>query len=347
MAVSTNFSRPHYDRQRSYSAPEFAALDVTASEAIIICSAAAQASDRRRGRRRDPRYVSLDVDTERSLSRTVHGAGDSDADDERDAHGDTRRSRKRAAKITSLNNYSQNMAVFVQQRIEAIQRGETRPSTPPTISLPDSLLCPSPPGESEDEEITETLRLSQSSTQDLDWLRPPLRSVFSAWSSAATTPDQVEPASVDEQRPITSFFDFPEPPHITADGHSSRLEEDGSALDEALPSDRRNDGTIIEHPNISLDEMCTPRRARHQHSVSDQLAVRTKNSFLDVSPAAFSTPIALYAQYFPPRTAKLIEPRTISVISPFDGAPISRIHHIKVTSPHHYLIEGQMFELCH
>lgn len=259
-----------------------------------------------------------------------------------------------------LGNYSANLAKFIQSQLNSISSYRT---THP-LSFPRS--CPNllqTSQRSSTSSIAHTANRPMEAPQliSIPPPRPPLRSAFSAWSSADEsgndTDDERPPLpTVDRARQesrastYTNYLAYYE--HVTPSTFlfpSTPLEENENPT---VKTDEPSEDVSRPSLRMSRSHPQTPERSHTQSTSSTAYSnpqltsssSTTASSYFDRRPLSIGPDlkervIAAVSPYEKRKT------KVLTAISPFEGAALTRVHDILVKNPNRVVVEGLAFDL--
>ncbi|KAF2659398.1 hypothetical protein K491DRAFT_675624 [Lophiostoma macrostomum CBS 122681] len=384
-------TRPQAKRNRSTSVPIVEALGCSTPEAELILAEgraavrSRHASRQRRGRRH--RSEDDEVPTLRPQDHLKYLTGShqqaADSDDSASIDSSTIRHSRvlsdasvstvtgsaapvgnepqiRRSLSSPLGNYSANLAHFIQSQLASI------PSYHPMVyprSCPDlTTQARSPPQSPTKPE--HRLPFGPTRVIEMPPIRPPLRSAFSAWSSADDdTEDELPPLPTADHSKNVSKTNNYTPSILRYYGASS----DGSFLLSSTPSD---DAKRLSHPNVdsfSFPGPSPPPASTTETRPSPKDDLSCPSSSLSMHPqltssSAPSISSTSTSSYFDYKRSTSIAPQVrdriiaavsphpskgkiLTATSPFEGGALANVHDILVESQHRVLVDGLSFDL--
>ncbi|KAF2017238.1 hypothetical protein BU24DRAFT_146579 [Aaosphaeria arxii CBS 175.79] len=265
-----------------------------------------------------------------------------------------------------LGDYSANLARFIQSQLESIASYQPSPTSPRSCSdlAVQVKLQPRSP-------ISPTKRQSVAPNLiDIPPVRPPLRSQFSAWSSADDSEDGGDNELGYSLGPVPTLSSVPRSctgatPSILQYYETAN---NASFLFSSTPlEEEHKEG---EHPNAEgFTFPSKPPLAAHETdpgstqydsdypssalSSRPQLTASSAPSFTSSSTASYfdcKRPIAAIPPQVRDRIIAAVSPRdptkkVVHATSPFEGDALANVHEILIESQHRVLVDGLSFDL--
>jgi hypothetical protein len=383
-------SRPSTQRQRSNSFPIVEALGCSTPEAQLLLAEGRAAVRKRRAHAQRNRSTSDEnvitfnprdhlkyLDNLPQLERTSDGPAPSDVTfhHARIPSNATDRStstvvpypcdaeRQNSTSPTSpIGNYSANLAQFIKAQLRSIPTYQTdmdpisplSPRSCPDLSFP--VRSPSQTSEKLSRRHFEAPKII-----DIPPVRPPMRSAFSAWSSAdddeGSTDDlsymQYPESHTTENTAKMSSYTPSIISHYDSSHNTSFLltstpldEEDepgtakasGFTYQSALPSETSEPHDDDGYPSSSLSRPLLTVSSAPSHSSSSVSA----SSYFECKRLAPQLKGRIIAALTPPHPHGKI----IHAISPWEGADIANVHELLVESQQRIRVDGMLFDMA-